>query len=122
MIFLNNQYNRYVSHLMYIISMYLVRLFAGGRHFGGEFSQEVPRSAPRDLSHTFGIVRATCRVGDNAFLAAVLFLRPLFVLGKQLALLLEELGLAEAFLEAGCALEGRRRVWGRARELELVPQ
>lgn len=112
-------------HLIYIISTYLVRLFAGGRHFSGEFPQEVLRSAPRDLGHIFGIVRATCRVrDDDAFLAAAAALlpRPLFVLGEQLALLLEELGLAEAFLEAGSALEGRWRVWGRARELELVSQ
>lgn len=107
---------------MWIICTYLIRLLAGRRHFSGEFPEEVLRSVPRDLCHTSGIV-VTCGIrGDDAFLVAAALLPRLFVLREQLALLLEEFGFAEAFLEADGALEGRRRTWGRSRELELVPQ
>lgn len=104
-----------------IIRTYLVYTFARGRHFDGEFPQEV-LGAPRDSSVLGEVIaRATCGTGGDALLVALL-LRPLLVLREQLALLLEELRLAETLLEAGGALEGRRRARGRARELQLVPQ
>jgi len=105
-----------------IVPTYLARLFARGRHFDGEFPQEI--LGARGVGRTPGIVvRATCGAGSDAILGvAVLLSCPLLVLREQLALLLEELRLTEAFLEAGGALESRRRAGGRARELELVPQ
>lgn len=102
---------------------YLVHTFARGRHFDAEFPQEV-LGAPCDSSRasTLLLEIATCRTGGGALLLVAFLPRPLLVLREQFALLLEELRLAEALLEADGALDGRRRARGRARELQLVPQ
>ena len=91
-----------------IVRTYLARLLARGRHFGGEFLREILDARGR----TPGIIVHTYGARDDAFLT-VAILRPLLMFREQFALLLEELRLAEALLEADGALEGRRRARGR---------
>jgi len=101
------------------IFTYLIGLFVGGRHFGGEFPQEI-LGAPHDGRTSGSVVCITCKNRTGVLFPAILFSRALFVLREQLALLLEELRFAEALFETGGALQGRRRARGRARKLELV--